>query len=355
MRLTENIAVVCESGFSPNSTIAHHSWDFPSRLLGEAEVRRILEEADFAEAETLIRNPNVTDTLLEQLYKREGPFAKIDDDRWCGLVSRSHLNERLNGEKEYDDSPDLGHYRIHKAILQLLETAPVSKHWVIALYYLIDSLDPAQCARIERSEQFASILSRWKAVVISGYKDGEVQEGYFASTISLTDEFRCLIAALYGSGLKQPEIKSASQSDDVAMRAVYYAHGRLTLDDLEAANDREFAVFAFAAMYNSCILFQGELRKRFEQLLFQVWNKRFSKQVEFARKHWPNHVDKYVPNDRDVKASQVDEGNPRLDRIEAAVKVLNHRIDAIGARLQQYLSYAVGAAIVLAITYYFRK
>ena len=337
-------------GCLSNVTIqkAHWVYDFPRDLLGEDEIQRILADAEFVEAETLICNPEISDDLLGQLYRREGPFAELADERLAQLVSSSGKNERLNTNEDDDHSPDLGHYRIHDAILQLVDTAPVNPRWMWALYTLLGSLNPSHVARTERLE---SILARWNSLVITDH-DGNIHEGLFASNISLADEFRCLIAALYGTGLKKPELQMASKSSDVALRAACYANGDLTVGDMKTGLERDKGMFIYAAMYNSGIIFHREQRKFLEDSLSNEWRSKFRRHVEFIRKQY-RYIEEYTPESYEDNP-QDDLVSPRLGRIELATNELREKIEAVDSRVQHFLTSLITAAVVAATAFYFR-
>jgi hypothetical protein len=112
-------------GLLSNNTAhsARFFFRFPDEIIGPEEIRRVLNEASDNEAVALIQNPKVSDNLLEELYKRQGPFVDTPAERWLKLIYLSASNARLGTEHEYPDSPDMGHYSIHKSIFELLETA----------------------------------------------------------------------------------------------------------------------------------------------------------------------------------------------------------------------------------------
>ena len=209
---------------SNRSVVAAH-WvrDFPRRLIGPEEIQRVLAAGEDGEAEALICNPSVSDDLLEELYGRTGAFATLAEERWRNLIYLSRKNERLVTEEDSDDMPDMGHYRIHHAIFKLLEIAPVHNHWLHVLYGLLDQLDFQHVAHPEKIE---AVLSRW------GKLDGKM-EGYFTS-LSLKDEFRCLIAALYGTTFSNNKsaVQGSRSAKDVAMRCAYYGNAHDLLPNL---------------------------------------------------------------------------------------------------------------------------
>jgi hypothetical protein len=308
--------------------------DFPRDLLGEAETERIFAEAEFAEAETLICNPNLSHKVLEQLYRREGPFAKVADQRLAHLVSSSGKNERLNINRDSDHEPDLDHYNIHNAILQLVETAPVNERWMWGVYHLLDKLDPSHVARTDHLE---AIIDRWNS--LSAIEAVSGKEGLFARNISLADEFRCLIAALYGAGLKKPELEAASKSKDVALRAAYYAHGNLTVSDMKAGLERDEGVFIFAGMYNANMIFHGEKRGFFENSLSEEWNARFQRHVEFVRKRY-RRIEPYIP-EPDQYIRQDDPDSLRFAQIESAIRSQREMIAGVNTRVRRLLNYII--------------
>ncbi|MGE9010571.1 hypothetical protein ACO2JO_18455 [Leptospira interrogans] len=339
-------------GCLSNVTVAaaHFLFDFPRELIGEGELLHVLAEADFLEAEALICNPAVSDRLLEQLYKREVPFAKLTDERLCNLVSCSRKNARINTNEDDNESPDLGHYRIHNAILELVETAPVNARWMSTLYHLLDTLNPGYVAHTERLE---AILARWKPVEGKSY-DGSVRAGLLVDSITYTDEFRSLIAGLYGASLKGDQLESASKSEDVAMRAAYYANGNLTVKDIETGFERDKNLFVYSAMHNGNIIINVEKRQLFESLLSDGMIQRYGKFVNFSRERYRSFF-RENPSDliEDVAIETADTSS--LEHIVTAINALDKKVDVVVARFQQFQSYFIVAAIAAAIAFYFRK
>jgi hypothetical protein len=215
-------------GFLSNSTVqvCHFLVHFPDRIIGPEETRRVVNEASDNEVAALIQNPKVWDDLLEALYQRKGPFADTPEERWQQLIHMSASNARLVTEYEYSDSPDTGHYSIHKAIFGLLETAPVNLLSLRTLYHLLDKLDFQQ---VHAPERIDHVLGRWAK--LPAPKEDSHGKGYFTS-LNIRDEFRCLIAALYGRGYvdKKIVVLGNRDADDVALsasaKATAAAYGR---------------------------------------------------------------------------------------------------------------------------------
>jgi hypothetical protein len=267
----------------------HFIFDFPRELIGDDELKRILMESEYGLAETLVRNPEVSDQLLEQLYKREGAFANVPDQRLANLVHSSRENERINTNNDDDFGPDLGHYRIHSAILQLVETAPVNPLWRTVLFDLLNTLNPLHLARTERLQD---ILQRWKSLDVKD-RSGENSVGLFAENVSMTDEFRCVIASLYGRALKDNELRAASKSQDVAMRAAYYGSSNFTVKEMRTSFERDGSAFILAAIRNLSILSGREQRQVFEEeMLNRDFSFHYGRFIDMFRKDYP-YVEPY--------------------------------------------------------------
>jgi hypothetical protein len=234
--------------------------------------------------------------------------------------------------------------------LQLVETAPINPRWMSALYHLLDTLNPEHAARTECLEP---TLSRWKDVMIVGH-DGKVREGLFAHSISFADEFRCLIAGLYGAGVEKSKLQLASKSEDVAKRAVYYANGNLTANDMKAGVERDSDAFIYSAMYNGSIIIDREKRQLFESMLSDESKPRYLKLVNFARQRYRSFFQDFIA-DSVENTPQQDANEASLAMIEAAIRMLSQKVDKIAARFQQFQSWFLVAAIAVAIGFYFRR
>jgi hypothetical protein len=342
-------------GCLSNRIVAYWGFDFPRRLVGPEEIQRIVAAGDDAEAEALICNPSVSDRLLEELYKRTGAFATLAHERWSKLIYLSRKNERLVTNKDNDDMPDTGHYGIHHAIFKLLEIAPVDKHWLRVLYDLLDQLDFQQVARPETIE---TALSRWAQLDDKGY-EGKPIEGYFTS-LSLKDEFRCLIAALYGRTWSNNKftVQGSPSSRDVAMRCAYYGNAELSAKEMKAGFERDADVYVFAAMYNRELLFNSKLRKLFEeeQLPFaysDFLSARYLKKFELVRKRRP-YLESFLPNDvRTEAATNKEDSVDKKTITEAVERGLNAAVSKMTAGISRaiYVGFLVFAGVYLVYNY----
>jgi hypothetical protein len=219
----------------------HLVMDFPAELIGAEEMRRIIERGENAETTAIMCNPSISDKMLEALYLRSGLFASISKDRWCRLIATSAKNERLRTNEDSEHGPDMGHYSIHNAIFRLLESAPVD---------LLINLD---FRHVAGPESLDHVLARWAAMPDKA-KDAEPFEGYY-TTAGLKDEFRCLIAALYGRGFSnnKPILHGSSTASDIALRCAFYSKSDLTKKDMQSGYKRDGGAYLLAAIFNQRI------------------------------------------------------------------------------------------------------
>jgi hypothetical protein len=341
----EGLRVGCLSNTSVGT--AHLIFDFPSDLIGFDETTRILTQGKEPETTALIRNPIISDTLLEALYNRTDAFANMPEERWRRLVSISAKNERLVTRYEYaDNSPDLGFMRIQRAIFALLETAPVNMLWARVLDDLLDHLDFQQTDNPERIDD---VLVRW-AQLDDRDKEAKAQEGYFTS-LPLKEEFRCLIAAMYGRG------HGSFSSPDIVLRCAYYGTGELTATQMKEAYERDKDTFVFASLYNRGLYFRRELRQLLEKHLTQLAQTgglaaKYRKHSELVRKMLPPYLvavtdtwsDQPLKLDPDSRSSSVEtsaaEQSTRLGQLAAQVKEVKHAVILLGILLAALLLWS---------------
>jgi hypothetical protein len=259
------------------------------------------------------------------------------------LIYLSRKNERLVTKEDTDDMPDMGHYRIHRAIFRLLEIAPVHNYWLHVLYGLLDQLDFQQVAHPETIE---ALLSRWT-------KLDDKMEGYFTS-LSLKDEFRCLIAALYGTTFSNNKsaVQGSPSAKDVAMRCAYYGNTRLSAQEMKAGFERDQGVYVFATMYNRNLFFDSKLRKLFEEEQLG-WDgdssARYLKNFELVRKERP-YLESFLPTD--VRKEAATTKNDGVDE-KAIARAVETAVNKIATKISQqiYIALLVIAGIYLVYHY----
>jgi hypothetical protein len=322
---------------------AHFLYDYPEKIIGSEEIRRIIAHADGWEVSALILNPAISEELLQSLYERKEPFTQLPEERWLRLIAYSSDNERLVSKYEDDEGPDLGHFRIYKSILALLEKAPINYHSLLALYRLLDHLDFQQ-VRIHTPEHIELILERWARV--EAPKKDRFDEGYYTA-LSKKDEFRCLIAALYGRA------GGDCEADDVALRCAFYGNGDLTSEEMVAGYKRDDSTFVFAATLNRNVHQSPDLRRIMEEkYLDRYTGNRWLKYDKQIRRKWPNLVPPISQTILTITENKVTESK-EPDAIAEAIAELQKSLIALTARVSEARQLMLVGAVVLILLIYF--
>ena len=340
------IGCLSNSSLRPARILMH----FPKNLIGEAEIHHLLTNGEHAEIEALLCNPSLSTKILEELYEHTGACATIPDERWCQLVHVSRKNERIGIEKDRHDSPDMDHYRIHKALFRLLEIAPLEAYWLRVLYGLLDELNFRQVAS---PESIDNVLARWAQLDDRGIRDNPM-EGYFTS-LSLEDEFRCLVASLYGrtySGGKS-SVSGSPTDTDIARRCAYYGNANLTAKEIQAGYKRDKEVFVFAAINNNNLISNGSLRKTFEEeMVGGDLTRRYLRNFKLKKKEWP-HIETSL-SDEFLEETATNKEDARIERLQTTLTGVERQLTVMGQKLQNLQQLVIVAAIGLAVSLYFR-
>jgi hypothetical protein len=328
-RYRKGLRIACLSNQSVRS---NHDFTDHDPIIGTAETRRVLAEADWDEADALICNPHISDRLLEALYERGEPFSQFDEERWRYLVMMSKKNCRLVDCRDGED-PDLGHFRIQRTIFGLLERAPANGLWLHTLYELFDSLDPRLVASTDKIDH---ILERWAPITIPLDSKGRPWGGYWTSA-PLLDEFRCMIAALYGRGYRDHKsvILGSANASDAAVRCAYYGNARLSAKEMSEGYKRDSDLFTFAALYNDSIYLNRELRTLLEtEYLSGDLVHKYRRRCQQLHKRYP-HFDPepeaawMTQNAAEDEQNALHKFNQWAARIEAKTADLNKQVKTI--------------------------
>lgn len=333
-------------------------WRFPHELVGNEEVERILVGGQWSEIEALLGNPHCSDQMLEHAFTGEGSFAGIPEQRRAHLLHVVAKNERLNRNRDNSHDPDLGHYGIHRGIKHLVEHSPVSSVWFWAVWTVIENLDPQY---VDAPENVGAMLARWKDFEIYDVADDPAKrkpsEAHTIPHITLAEEFRCALAAVFGKGLAKEALKAAAKSEYLPMRCAYYAHADLTRSEMKAGYERDRLAYVFAAAYNSSIAFKRDTRNFFEEEQMSGGGnlaRIYRRNIEYMRKwyrHMPAAVSEFNDDpDEEVRpAAPLAEMRERVERVEADTAAVRRNVDSVMAGLKsiQKLIY-VAAGLYIA-------
>ena len=267
-RYFRGLRIACLS----NEVVTNHTVSFQENVLGNEEFARLISEGDSDECFALLTNPRIGDEVLEALYKNEGLFVSLSDERRRQLVNASINNPRLTTMKDSEGYLDHGYWAIHEGIFTLLSSAPTTELWLFTLRELIGELDPGNLYVPENA--ISPILERWAQMPVVKEEDG-----YFTA-LSMRDEFLCLVAAMYGRhylrnkyNVTKDCILGSPDSPDIVLRCAYYGKAQLTKQKMEDGFARDQDVYLLAVLCNDWVFEHPHLRKLLEdeQLHEDIW------------------------------------------------------------------------------------
>lgn len=315
----------------------------------DSELYRLAMEGDIEELATLLRNPGSRD-LLQAVYARAAPLDVIPDDRWRLLVSSSVNNPALNEEHDSDAGPDRHAWHLQKAVFTLLATAPAEPQWVTALHQLLLEVNPARARGPGSEQEVLDVLGRWENVKVMNQYRKEEQAGRFTS-LSLADEFRCLIAALYGRVFVDGKSVCAGQPDaaDVALRCAYYGCTEMKVEAMQSAHEKDGDIFTFAALLNNNLLLQQDCRAELEGYLTGDMQWLYSKRCAQIQEqyHWfaARPLPESVALENAGSTEPVQPAHTQLQALSGQVTELKSRLSSLSRTLFWGLAIVLIAVI----------
>lgn len=264
-RYLYGLGVACLSNEVAKRPFSH----YPENILGKDETARLITENEGAELAALLANRNFAEKI-EALYKNEGLFASLPDERRRRMVHLSITNPRLITDKSSEYGPDGEYISIHNAILTMIASVPTTEDWLRTLRALLDQLDPGGLWS-PGDGPITPILERWAQAPAS--EKERFEKGDY-TVLSMRDEFRCLVAAMYGHHYlgndgKLPSSIFSLNLDGEILRSAYYGNAELkfTEKEMESGYARDQNVYLLAVLCNDTVYRQPILRNLLEEQL----------------------------------------------------------------------------------------
>ena len=171
-----------------NQNIDFGSWD-PNYAMsytpGSGIIRDLLQHGEWSELEAFFSNPRFNGGALADLFKREGSFSDLNEERWHGIVRIALCNPALKNYKEF---PDYGSYVVEESIFQLPLTVETTPAWAYTLKQGFVDLDIGSAIFPEDKVYLQKVFERWKTP-----DEEEGEHSYILS--SNFDELREAIAS----------------------------------------------------------------------------------------------------------------------------------------------------------------
>jgi hypothetical protein len=322
----------------------------PSAGIDNKDLTKLLVEND-VESSALLGNPH-SRGLLRKLFHTVSPFDQIDADRRAILVKYVASNPSINVKNDSPDGPDLLAWDIQKGIFKMLETAPANRDWLFAMNYVLFNVDPS-LATIPK-EDIQEVLSRWGEVKIKkifGNKD-EDEEGNFTQ-LSMVDEFRCLIAAIYGRKFQDGKtvISGSKENKDIVLRCAYYGNASMNPEEMQECQKQDGDAFIYSALCNDSLFFNRKCRELLEEMVDGDLFPRYVDRCEQIAKRWKNFDPKPITEygaallDDTIKTESPSKDKQTLALLETKLSDIANKLNT----LEKYAGWAIAGIIAVLI------
>jgi hypothetical protein len=243
------------------------------------EMQRLAHEGDLDEIEILMVNPSIGG-ILGDLYNRTGSFADVSDDRLLFLVKMSVGNPLINVIDD-KDGYDSDFQNIHKGIFNLLRTVPLTIEWIEVLHSLLCDIEPADRTSwfYPRIPDLNEIIARWSDTKsdIPGTPADNIQGRH--TMLTMVDEFRCFIAALFGEPLLRAQANGKDEDPDLVARCAWYGNALMSPERMQASWRRDGIIFVFSALQNSK-MYGAACRPTLAEMIPSKWAQIFKERCE---------------------------------------------------------------------------
>jgi hypothetical protein len=173
----------------------------------------------------------------------------------------------------------------------------------------------------------------------------------------MKDEFRCLIAALYGKTYANNKtvVLGTATAPDIALRCAFYGNAQLTSKEMHKGRERDGAAFGFAVLFNDHVYLKPELRKLLEEeVLTGDFRERYLRQCEQLHKRWPNFDPRPMTGWLAIEGATEIEQTP-LSKLTAWASASDTKMAELAKQIQYAMTLMVWGFFILAALVLFWK
>jgi hypothetical protein len=211
-----------------------------------------------AELESLLKNPNLREKVIEDLLGRKELFEGKSDDEFIQMIRWLGQNPRMRLDFDYtrqrlDVGVEYHHYHVFFLAWGLAETLPTTQEFAIGLWELLSG---TKCVSSTTFKDFQSVMDRWR--IEEGANDGK--PNYYPSYY-----LRARIA-----DLAQPKDNMLESNDFAERESFYRRFSPYEFKNWPSFIERD-GINAFAAIvHNDNLWMHEEFRKTLKDV---AWNK----------------------------------------------------------------------------------
>lgn len=282
--------------------------------------------------------------FLKKILLREDEYSKISDKTITYCLRYIADNKALNVDKSDNESPDLTHWDVEKAITSTFQNAPQNSDWFYALSSVLDKLEGEVFSFYEFPvREFAN---KWLSFTAKGmFADPDdvnksEAEGYY-TTLTESKEFVSLFCAKFGRSLiqnKKLKVSVAIGLEDIAEKSAFFGNAYLSPKEVEEALHGGDPNIVYWLLYNNTVMRNQESRQLIKEYVgdgARSWI--FKQRIDYLKVDFPENFVGEVSasgNDNSEKFSQLSESLSLLVKnstyVTERVKKLEDSLKTIG-------------------------
>lgn len=242
---------------------------FPGDLFGNAErTSEWLDQASRQELAALFENPSLNDSFLADLLGRKRDWVSLSEDRLSQFALHLYRNPRMRTPREDDWMDGYAEYSygaVFDAAWSLAESVNPTEDFASALGWLYEEL----VTDAYSVKDPLAVAARWQASDVGeAAAKREAEENGWGSLSDFQRVRKGLARlALSKDGSLKPKLLA---SDDLALRCCVYRIGRLTAEQILAAQDRDGEIALDELLPNKELWLTAEQRQALRDAAWKV-------------------------------------------------------------------------------------
>jgi hypothetical protein len=276
--------------------------------------------------------------VIEELLKRQQPFDSISQDRFLILLHSLSKNECLNTDQSDMESPDFTYWGIRKGLFKVVTEAPVNKSWLYPLYNLLGSIQEPYYPKASDEFNFSDFVKNWRNLS----DEGKSPIGGYYTNLSLSEEFLCLCACLFGYKVFPPGSELTNQ-EDIVYRCAYYSRATLSKNQVSKAINRDGSIFIFSAMYNDSLLLNKDARNLIESELDSNLTDLYKKRIQYISKKNKSFKHHYIKSSENNGKFDSDSIKNDFAVLQASVNVQSSSLNKLKSAIYGLVTFSVVA------------
>ena len=220
----------------------------------------IVEHGDDELVRRMHSNDGVGLSLIRKCCRREDVYSTISDERWFRtLLSLASSKRFKRPAQEYDDSPDMFHWDVHRGIVDAVFAAPKSLAASNVLWNVLNSIPPAIAKDAYINEKaLTPIVDSWAIDI----EDVGSYSHHKSDALTPGERVQFHLLRLYGSAVALDPNDERRAFRLAAYSKCYLSNSkrskedqfkRLKVEDFQKYSDRDGPAFVFAASFNGNI------------------------------------------------------------------------------------------------------